>query len=478
MDNDIAFMSAIEIAREYRSRNLSPVEVVDALINRIEEHNPKINAFVTTTFEAAREEARHAEQVFAVGSDDAPPLLGIPVTVKDLTPTAGVRTTYGSLHFADHVPTEDGVIWARLKAAGAVLLGKTTTPEFGGHTITESPLTGITNNPWDLARTTGGSSGGAAAALAAGFGPLAVGSDGGGSIRVPSSFCGVVGLKASIGRIPRYPEAEAFESVGAVGPMTRTVADNALMLSVVAGPHSREPYSLMESGVDYLALAQDGSLDGVRVAVSPELGNPPIQSDVREAVLAAADVFGTELGAAVSPVDVHLPDPMEYFIKWWGPIIAAGMGELLHHVSNPELTHPLIRSFVKRADGMSAEEFAHTSIIERQQIHEAFASVFDDHELLIWATTPTTAFPHPGPEGGPLTVAGAEVSEPALDNQRLTEAIAHAGYPAISIPCGFDADGLPIGLQIAGRHGQDAMVLRAALAFESERPWAHRRPAL
>jgi Asp-tRNA(Asn)/Glu-tRNA(Gln) amidotransferase A subunit family amidase len=478
VSEDIAYMSAVDLLDAYRRRALSPVDVVEALIDRIQTLDPKINAFVTTCFDTARLEARAAADLYANASEDQelPTLLGVPITIKDLTDTAGVRTTYGSLNFKDHVPTEDGVIWARLKNAGAILLGKTTTPEFGGHTIGESPLTGTTNNPWDLARVTGGSSAGAGAALAAGFGPLAVGSDGGGSIRVPSSFCGVVGLKASIGRIPRHPEAQRFESVSSVGPMTRTVSDNALMLSVVAGPHSREPYSILQEDIDFLTLASSVSVRGMRIAVNPDLGNPPIADEVDAAILEAAAVFENELGADVSHVDIELPDPMEYFIKWWLPIIKAGMETL--ELDDPSLTHHFITESLPRIDGMTAVEFARTSLTDRQEIHEAFAQVFDEHELIIWATTPTTAYPHPGPEGGPSIVAGVAVKEPGLDNQRLTEAIAHAGYPALSIPAGFDSNGLPIGLQIAGRHGKDATVLGAAMAFESVRPWAHRRPPL
>lgn len=478
MSIEIAYMSAVDLLDGYRRRALSPVDVIEAIIARIEAVNPKINAFVTTCFDTARQEARLAEERYASAArnDELPALLGVPLTIKDLTNTAGVRTTYGSLNFKDNIPSEDSEIWARLKAAGAILLGKTTTPEYGGHTIGLSPLTGTTNNPWDITRVTGGSSSGAAAALAAGFGPLAVGSDGGGSIRVPSSLCGVVGLKASMGRIPRYPEADRFESVGSVGPMTRTVADNALMLSVVAGPHSREPYSILEEGVDFLALVREGSLEGVRIAVNPDLSNPPIDGEVYDAIVEAGSVFESELGAVVTRVEIDLPDPMEYFIRWWLPIIRAGLEDM--ELDDPTLTHHFITDYMPRVDGMTAVDFARTSISERQRIHEAFATIFDDHELMIWATTPTTAFPHPGPEGGPATVAGKEVKEPGLDNQRLTEAIAHAGYPAVSIPAGFDSHGLPIGLQIAGRHGQDALVLRAAHAFESVRPWADRRPNL
>jgi len=479
-DDDLCFTPATVLATALRDKKLSPVELMRAILDRIDRVNPKINAFVTLIGEQALAAASVAERQFSsTPSAEVDPLCGLPVTVKDMTLTAGVRTTFGSRHFANYIPTEDGLIWARLKARGAILLGKTTTPEFGNHSVTESPLTGITSNPWDISRTTGGSSGGAAAAVAAGMGPLATGSDGGGSIRVPASYCGVVGLKASLGRIPLIRKGSAFDTVTVEGPITRTVADTAMILSAVAGPHPYDPYSLLETDVDYVGLLRGASVRGLPVAFSPDLGNPPIERNVAAALARAADVFDHVLGARVEQIDINLPDPMEYFAKWWGPYIVLELDDqALSGGGDRTDCHPAFLSFADRARGMTAVEHARTEMYERERIHHAFADVFLRHDLLLMPTTPSVAFPHPGPEGGPAEVAGKRVAEPVLDNQRCTEAISHAGYPAVTVPCGFTDEGLPVGLQIAGPHGADAAILRAAAAFEEAMPWADRRPAL
>lgn len=476
--DDICFTPAVELAAMMRRRELSPVELIQALLDRIERVNPVVNAFVTLRAEDALEEARAAERDFAKRPHaELGALHGLPVTVKDLTPTAGVRTTFGHPAFKDHVPDEDGVIWARLKAAGAILLGKTATPPFGEHSITESEVHGVTNNPWDPARTVGGSSGGAAASVVAGMGPLATGSDGGGSIRVPSALCGAVGLKASRGRIPFRGDGSPLETVVVVGPITRTVRDNALMLNVVAGPDPYEMFAIQETGVDYLAALDDASVTDLRVAYSPELGDLPIEPEVREIVRRAVAVFGDELGAHVDEVAIDLPDVLKYFVDWWAPQLVMGFDELAAEgvdVTPEELHRPLI----DHALSMNSAQYAHVQFGTRERIHHAFADVFLEHDLLMWPTTPMVAFPHPGAAGGPTAVAGQPVEWPVLQNQRYTEAIAHAGYPAITVPAGWTQDGLPVGLQIAGPHAADAAVLRAAAVFEEARPWADRRPPL
>ena len=476
-NEELCFASAVDLAEAYRARDLSPVELVNALLDRIEQINPKVNAFVTVLGEQAHVEARRAEHRFmSAAPHDLEPLCGMPVMVKDLTLTAGVRTTFGSSRFASNVPDMDGPIWARLKAAGAILLGKTTTPAWGMKGVTESPLTGVTNNPWDLSRTVGGSSGGSAAALAAGFGPLATGSDGGGSIRVPSAFCGVVGLKASPGRIPLGHEGSLWDTVDVVGPMTRTVADAALVLSAVAGPDPDDPVSLPAPAEDYLAATSNPSVAGWRVAFSRDLGNPPVEPGVSECVERAAQAFEGELGASLEQVDIQLPDPFEYFWKWWGPEIALLLEED-GGVTRDDLDARTLEQ-VERVHSWTAVDYARTQGEERSRIHAAFAEIFRDHDLLLMPTTAMVAFPHPGPLGGPPHVAGHESACPMLENQRFTEAVAHAGYPVITVPCGFTSENLPVGLQIAGRHGAEADVLRAAAAFEAAAPWGQRRPVL
>jgi Asp-tRNA(Asn)/Glu-tRNA(Gln) amidotransferase A subunit family amidase len=476
--DDLCFTPAVELASALRRKELSSRELIAALLDRIERVNPTVNAFVTILAEQALEDANNADQQAAARShEELGTLHGLPVTVKDLTPTAGVLTTFGHPAFRENVPDEDGVIWARLKAAGAILLAKTATPAFGEHSITESKVHGVTNNPWDPTRTVGGSSGGAAASVAAGIGPLATGSDGGGSIRVPSALCGVVGLKASRGRIPYRGDGSPLEQVTVVGPITRTVRDNAMMLNVVAGPDPYEMFALQDGGFDYLSALDGASVAALRIAYSPDLGAPPIEPDVREVVRQAAFAFDSDLGAHVDEIVMDLPDPLDYFADWWSPQAAMIVEDVAALGGNFE-PDPQLRPILEHAYTMSAVDYARVQFETRAAIHRAFAEVFLYHDLLVWPTTPMVAFPHPGEAGGPTTVAGQEVRFPPLQNQRYTEAISHAGYPAITVPAGWTAEGLPVGLQIAGPHAADAAVLIAAAAFEQARPWAGRRPSL
>jgi Asp-tRNA(Asn)/Glu-tRNA(Gln) amidotransferase A subunit family amidase len=477
--DDLCFTPAVDLAAAFRRRTLSPVELVEALLTRIERVNPTVNAFVTLLGESALAQAREAEQDFTSRDhSELGPLHGLPVTVKDLTPTAGVRTTFGHPSFANNIPDEDGVIWARLKAAGAILLAKSATPPFGENSVTVSEVHGTTNNPWDPTRTVGGSSGGAAASVVAGMGPLATGSDGGGSIRVPASLCGAVGLKASRGRIPYRGDGSPLEQVEVVGPITRTVRDNAFMLNSIAGPDPFEMFAIQEHGVDFLAALEHPTVAGLRVAYSPDLGAPPLEPEVRRVVAHAARVFETELGASVDEVKLSLPDVVQYFMDYWGPQNAMLFADLETGGADLEELDGDHATILTHGQTMTAVQYARVMFEERGALHQAFAEVFVDHDLLIWPTTPMVAFPHPGPEGGPTTVDGQAVSFPPLQNQRYTEAISHAGYPAISIPAGWTDAGLPVGLQIAGRHAQDAAVLIAAAAYEQARPWTDRRPLL
>lgn len=478
-EDDLCFTPAVELAAAIRRKDLSPVELMSAILNRIERVEPKVNCLVTVVAEQAMQAAKKAEaMLMSVPIDSLPALHGIPVTVKDLEDTAGVRTTYGSRNHADHVPDEDAPIWARLKAAGAILVAKTTTPEFGCHGITESLLTGITNNPWDLSRTTGGSSGGAAAAVAAGLCPLATGSDGGGSIRVPSSFCGVVGLKPSPGRIAFNSRDNAYESVVVVGPMTRTVADNAWMLDLVAGPAEYDAISLPRQNLSYLDVVRNASVKGLRVAFCADLKNGPIETEVLRVVTEAAQRFEQDLGAHVESVDIALPDPVDYFKAWWGPDFSMVYEDLFLSFGKPENCPAHLPTVAGWGKSISAAEHARLRSTTRSEIHAAFADIFQHYDLLIWPTTPVVAFPHPGSAGGMTQIEGIAVREPLLDNQRFTEAVSHAGYPAISVPAGFTASGLPVGLQIAAAHGRDDAVLNAAAAFERAAPWAGYRPVL
>jgi len=477
VSEDLCYMSATELAKAYRSKALSPREVVEAVVRRAEALQPRLNMLVTLCAEQALDAAARAEADF-MGADSLPPLHGIPATVKDLEDTAGVRTTYGSKHFADHVPARDAIIWARMKAQGAILIGKTTTPEFGLNTVGESLLTGVTNNPWDVTRTTGGSSSGAGSAVAAGVGPVGTGSDGGGSIRVPSSFCGLVGLKATPGRIPYNGPDDAFEGVVVTGPMTRTVADCALMLDAVAGPDPYDGVAWPEPGGGHLAGLSDLSMKGVRIAYCLDLKSGPVEQQVRQAVEAAAKRFESELGARVTEVQIDLPDWLEYFHHWWGPYIMRFVEDELDPLGHPEYIPAHVREAVESCrETIDLASYVRHQYKVRTQLRTAFADIFQAYDLLIWPTTPSVAFPHPSSAGWPTEIEGQPLRDPHLDNQRFTEAISHAGYPAITVPAGFTREGLPIGLQIASRAGAENAILRAAAAFEAIAPWAHLRPA-
>ena len=318
-DRDLGFLSALELRQLYRARTVSPVEVTRALLERIDTLQPGLNAFVTVTSELALQQATAAEALYRVGHF-SPALAGIPISIKDLTPTKGVRTTRGSLLYADWVPDEDAPFVERVMAAGAVMLGKTNTPEFGWKGETTSRVAGSTHNPWQLGRTPGGSSGGGAAAVAAGLGPLAQGSDGAGSIRIPCSFCGLFGLKPSFGLVPQYPSS-AVADLSHLGPMTRTVADAALLLNVVAGADRRDRVS-WSSGVDYLAALDDIDITGLRVAWTPDLGYAAVEPAVRMATERAAQHF-VDLGCQLEEAHPPLADPWSVVDAIWATGMAA-----------------------------------------------------------------------------------------------------------------------------------------------------------
>jgi aspartyl-tRNA(Asn)/glutamyl-tRNA(Gln) amidotransferase subunit A len=393
-------------------------------------------------------------------------LHGVPFSVKDLILTSGVRTTFGTPLYRDNVPTEDAPTVARLKAAGAILIGKTNTPTFCWVGITDNLLFGVTRNPWNPQRTPGGSSGGAAAAVAAGLGPLALGTDGGGSIRKPAAFCGIVGHKPSYGRWPIYPHGTTW-SLSSVGPMTRTVQDAALMMNACAGPDERDQYSLPADGVDYVKALR-GSIKGLRVAYSDTLGfAPAVDPQVRQATTAAARAF-RELGCVVDSVDPGWPSPWEC----WRFLFLGGIGTrlapFLHRRDeiDPGLL-PVIDELLKSPPTRYVQAW-----MDRLAWGQRAQAFFERWDLLLCPTVATAAF-----ELGilwPTHVDGKPVDREA--GSAFTFPFNMTGQPAATVPCGFTRDGLPIGLQIVGRRFADATVLRAAAAFERARPWAHHRP--
>jgi aspartyl-tRNA(Asn)/glutamyl-tRNA(Gln) amidotransferase subunit A len=465
---ELCWLPASTLAALIRRRKVSPVEVVDAVLARIAALNPRLDAYVTLTAEAARARAKAAERAVTRRSAALGALHGVPFSVKDLVVTRGVRTTFGTPFFRDHVPTEDAPIVERLLAAGGIMLGKTNTPAFGWIGATHNLVFGATRNPWNPDRTPGGSSGGASAAVAAGLGPIAVGTDGGGSIRIPASFAGIYGFKPSFGRIPVYPASAAW-SLSHVGPMTRTVLDAALVMNACAGPDERDQGSLPAARTDHVkALA--GGLRGLRVAYSETLGFvDALHGEVRAACAEAVRAVRAA-GARVERVEPTWPSPREAWLAIFAGGIAARMAE---YVDRPEHIEPGLLAIIRATLAQPPTAYVQ-AWFDRLAWWQHPRALFERYDLLL---TPTVACPafavgldHPADiEGTPV---------PPYAWTPYTFPFNCTGQPAASVPCGFTRDGLPVGLQIVGRRFDDATVLRASAAFERERPWAASRPAL
>ena len=465
---DICYLSATEMAQAIRTRKLSPVEIMEAVLHRIEQLNPRVNAYCTLVADRARQQAGEAEARVMLG-DKLGTLHGIPVSIKDLIFTEGIRTTGGSRIYADFIPLQDAIVVERLKAAGAIVIGKTNTAEFGWVAITDNPLFGETRNPWNLALTPAGSSGGAAASVASGMGPLAIGSDGGGSIRIPASFCGVFGFKPSFGRAPQSPSFPGWETLGHTGPITRTVEDAALTMEIIAGRDDRDPSSLPDTGLRYLPLSGT-DLKGLKVAWSPDLGYTPVDPQVLQITESAVETF-TTLGANVDTATPEVSSPGDAFMTIVSSRIAVVWQDRMAEVA--EQMTPALARFIQRNSGKSAEEYIKATLQQLKYCQE-IQPFFTRYDLLL---TPTATVP-PFELGsyGPKEIAGRQVS--TLEWMDFTYPFNMTGQPAASVPCGWTADGLPVGLQIVGRRFEDATVLKAARAFEQAAPWAYRRPPL
>ena len=466
--DDLCFTPAAELAASIRAKTLSPVEVVDAVLARIDRLNPTLNAFCTVTPEGARAAATQAEAAVMRG-DALGHLHGVPVSVKDLVMTKGIRTTWGSKMFEQFVPDEDAPVVARLKQAGAIILGKTNTPEFGWKGVTDNPVFGPTRNPWSLAHTPGGSSGGGTAAVAAGLGPLAVGTDGGGSIRIPCSCCGLVGLKPTLGRVAAAPTYGGLETLSHTGPMARTVRDAALMMNAIAGPDARDLSSLPADGTDYVAEL-GRAVRGLRLAWTPDWGYAPVDPEVRRIAEAAALRFG-EAGCRVEEARPGFASPETPFHVLFTGSMAARLGEKVAEWR--DRMDPGLVGMIEQGTRWSAVDYVQAANW-RRTLSDAFVKFFAQHDLLL---TPTLAAP-PLPIGVNYyeEIGGRKVSPSGWF--AFTYPINMTGFPAASVPCGWTADGLPVGLQIIGPRFADALVLRAAAAFETIVPWAAKRPAL
>ncbi len=473
-ENDPAFTSARELAALIRSRQLSPVELMDATLGRIERSQPVLNAFITVAADAARTQARAAEAAVIRG-DTLGPLHGIPVAVKDLVPTAGMRTTWGSLIFKDHVPDTDAVAVARLKHAGAIIVGKTTTPEFGQQCLTQAPLFGRTRNAWRADRAAGGSSGGSAVAVAAGLVPLAMATDGGGSTRIPAACNGVVGFKQGLGVVPQEYAQDGFGNISYITPMTRTVADTALMLQAMAGPDARDPLTVARLAPDFIAAARDaGDLGGLRIAWCARLGNSAVAASVLAACEAALAAFAM-LGAQVDELTGEFTNPETI---WFVNNGAYRMAQFGHHLRrHRDIMYPTFVRQMDRVANFSAAEL-YSAIFERTKLYRQVQTWFEHADIVAMPTLSRSAVPIDQDFFGPIEIDNQLVENIRASWYPYTMPFNLTGNPAVSLPCGFDAAGMPLAIQLVARPGEDAALLRVAAAFEQARPWAQKRPEL
>lgn len=458
-----------------RAGDRSPVTVVDTLLDRIKTRNDRTNAFVTVTSERARKAARQAERDIEE-NHSLGPLHGVPIAVKDLSNVAGVQTTFGSQLFENHVAEEDDEFVRRLKAAGAIIIGKTNTPEFGLGCTTDNLVVGPTGTPFDPTKISGGSSGGSGAALADQLVPLAQGSDTGGSIRTPASCCGVFGIKPSFGRVPRVNRPNGFADhtpFSATGPMARTVADAALMLDIMAGPDSGDPFSLPENSTDYVA-ATKRSVDNLRVAYSPNLGIYPVDSVVRDVVDEAVEAFA-DVGARVERVnpdfDCEQADVLDAFytfakVRWESLFDNL---ETVHGLdprgADRGKLRPVTIKTILESNPVTIREYKHADTT-RTKVYDGIVNLFQEYDLLV---TPTLSVP-PFEHGEfPAEVDGTEIER--LRGWLLTQPFNFSGHPVGAVPAGLTADSLPVGMQIVGRRHADDDVLAASAAIERERSW-------
>lgn len=468
--NELCFKDAVELARMIRQKEVSAVEVMKAFLAQINRVNPKVNAIPTLIGEeAAMRAARQADERLAK-NDALGPLHGLPHAVKDLVATAGIRTTQGSPIYKDNIPAQDALLVERLKAAGALIIGKTNVPEFGAGSHTFNPVFGVTRNPYDLTKTCGGSSGGAAVALACGMLPLADGSDTGGSLRNPAAFNNVVGFRTAPGRVPVYPAGMGWGTLSVQGPLARTVQDVAYLLSVMTGPDPRSPIALNEPGWLF-ARPLERSFRNVRIAWSRNLGRYPVEPAINEVCDKARPVFAA-LGCQIEDGEPDFRDADEIFqtLRAWA--FAQNRGEdLKRHraqikdtiIWNTEQGLKLTGQDISRAE------------TKRTQLFHRVREFLNRYEFLVLPVTQVAPFPI---EQDWVKEINGQKLETYIDWMATCYAITVTGLPAISVPCGFTKEGLPVGLQIVGRHQQDFAVLQLAYAFEQATQYGKQRPAV
>jgi amidase len=470
LTTDLCWTPATDLVSLIRRKKVSPLEVLRAVLERIDKVNPPLNAYCTVAADQALAAAKKATAAVGKRGVTLGPLHGVPVSIKDLAPTKGIRTTWGSKIFEHHVPEHDGLIVERLKAAGAIVVGKTNTPEFGAGANTFNAVFGPTRNPWNPALTCGGSTGGGAVALATGMGPLAQGSDLGGSLRLPAAFCGVVGFRTSPGCVPVWPRHTAWNTYSVEGPMARTVADTALMLAAIVGQDARAPISYPVDPRPLLAAVKRPSVKGLRVAWGGDLGITPVDVEVRRLTESTLAVF-RRLGARVEAVHPSFAE-LDEIVR-----TTRGFHMVVNHADKLAEWKPLMQeNLVKNTEqglSLTASEIAHGERL-RTALYHRVREFMERYDLILTPTAPVPPFPLEW-RSGPREINGKPMQH-YIQWALLTYAFTMLGVPAISVPAGLTKDRLPVGLQIAGRWRDEVTVLRAAAAFEHAQPWAQVRP--
>ena len=473
---ELAFAPAYELRKLLEERKVSSVELTEMYLERIEALNPILNAYLTVCGDEAMEAARRADKRIGrrKGKEKRKgdePLLGIPVSIKDLELTKGVRSTMGSLAYRNYIPEIDSITSERVRGSGAVILGKTNTPEFGLLGTTENRLGDACRNPWDIDKTSGGSSGGAAVALVAGLCALATGSDGGGSIRIPASFCGVYGIKPTLGRVAKFGgvgnPSPNFTSQS--GPMARTVKDAATLLQALSGYDSRDNVAMREEPPNFVD-AVGGELEGLKVAWSLDLGYAAVDPEVAQVAHRGAKVF-EELGCEIEEPQISFQHPIEYFMTIFSTGAYVSYKELWEEQRGVLTSY--VRGNMQLGESVSGTDFV-GAMLANQRLRSHSDDVMEEYDLLL---TPTMSVPAFRIGKFPRVIDGREV-DPRLGYMPFTPVFNLTGQPAASVPCGFSKDGMPIGLHIVGRRGDEETVLKASAAFEKARPWAHLRPSV
>lgn len=474
---DLLFTSATQAAAMIRRRALSPVEYVDAVLGAIAHAQPVLNCFAMVDAEGARRQAVAAERAVMAG-EALGPLHGVPVHIKDLVDVAGLPTRHGSAIFAEAGPAaRDDVLVARLRAAGAIIIGKTTTPEFGVKGLTDGPSFGTTRNPWNLERTSGGSSGGAAAAVAAGLAPVGLGTDGAGSVRGPAACCGVVGLKPTLGAVPGDAARDAFANNTYAGPLARSVTDAAVMHAIIAGPSDKDPWSLGGAAVTRpLSPSLMGEdLSALRVGYIPRCANPRVAADVAANTRAALDAW-----AAMGAVVEEVADAIDW-IEYEGRVMYQANFAVFCAPYLPQFGNgmdPVTLAFMERGAQFTLADFREAQFA-RTRLFRAIQALFDRYDVLVTPTMARTAVAADfDAANGQIMIDGQPCG---ITRQGWTSPqypFNLTGHPAVSLPSGFGDDGLPTGVQVVGRWGAEADILRLGALLEAARPWADRRPTL